>query len=691
MKLLALKLCNFRSFYGEHSLTLAKAEDRNITVIHGNNGAGKTTLLNAFTWVLYEKFTSALASPEQLVNRRAIAEAKTNQPVLCWIELSFEHDGKQYRIKRECRALKQKGGTIEQTKSEVLMQFVGDDGRWTLLPASQIPEDVVSRILPKSLHQYFFFDGERIENITRTDNRTEIAEATKKLLGVEVLDRALKHLNIARRTLEQELETVGDAETKTLLAQKRKLEQESEQLQNRQLEIDQELDFHNTRRQTLREQQLELTEIEGLRRQLNILEEQEQEMRERIQQSKKALKRAISSRGYAVFLPNLASQFRALIRDREAKGELPSDIKQTFVQDLLERRRCICGSELHDGTPACDAVKSWLTRSGLSEVESATYRIEAQVNELETQIDSFWQEVDQEQANLSTYKSTLERIQDEVSDLQDQLRHSAREDIRELQQRLDELDTMIDRLTTEKGMNQEKIAMLDLQVVKLNKQLKESRSNEKRQKVAVRRIEVTQDAIDRLKQVKENRDEVFRKQLEQQIEELYSRISFKAYVPRLSDRYELTLVEPTRGQDVLVGASTGENQILSLSFIGSVIDRVRQWSKAGLVMGPDSSTFPVAMDSPFGNLDEIYRRQVARLIPMLANQLLVMVSQTQWRGEVEQEMQSKIGKEYVLTFYSPKPDCEEASIERFGRIHPLVRRSPNEFEYTEISEVKLER
>jgi superfamily II DNA or RNA helicase len=292
---------------------------------------------------------------------------------------------------------------------------------------------------------------------------------------------------------------------------------------------------------------------------------------------------------------------------------------------------------------------------------------------------------------LGAVARILERIQDEVSDLQDQLRHSAREDIRELQQRLDELDTTIDRLTTERGMNQEKIAMLELQVTKLAKQLKDSRSNEKRQKLAVRRIEVTQDAIERLKQVKENRDEVFRKQLEQQIEELYGRISFKAYVPRLSDRYELTLVEAARGQDVLVGASTGENQILSLAFIGSVIERVRHWSKAGLVLGPDSSTFPVAMDSPFGNLDEIYRRQVARLIPLLANQLLVMASQTQWRGEVEQEMQPRIGKEYVLTFYSPKPDCEEASIERFGREYPLIRRSSSEFEYTEILEVNFDR
>ena len=74
MKLLSLRLCNFRQFYGQTpEIVLASGDRRKITVIHGNNGAGKTGLLNAFTWVLYEKFTAAFASENQLVNKRAIA------------------------------------------------------------------------------------------------------------------------------------------------------------------------------------------------------------------------------------------------------------------------------------------------------------------------------------------------------------------------------------------------------------------------------------------------------------------------------------------------------------------------------------------------------------------------------------------------------------------------------------------
>jgi DNA sulfur modification protein DndD len=104
-------------------------------------------------------------------------------------------------------------------------------------------------------------------------------------------------------------------------------------------------------------------------------------------------------------------------------------------------------------------------------------------------------------------------------------------------------------------------------------------------------------------------------------------------------------------------------------------------------MGPDSSTFPIVMDSPFGSLDEIYRKQIANKLPKLANQLVVLVTKTQWRGEVAQEMERSIGREYVLVYNSPKADCEEDAIELGGTRYPLVRRSPNEFEYTEIVEV----
>jgi DNA sulfur modification protein DndD len=66
----------------------------------------------------------------------------------------------------------------------------------------------------------------------------------------------------------------------------------------------------------------------------------------------------------------------------------------------------------------------------------------------------------------------------------------------------------------------------------------------------------------------------------------------------------------------------------------------------------------------------------------------VLVTKTQWRVEVEEEIADKIGKEYVLVYYSSKPNCEQDFIELGREKYSLVRQSLNGFEYTEIVEVE---
>jgi DNA sulfur modification protein DndD len=683
MKLMSIKLCNFRQFYGKTPEIVLACGERNTTIIHGNNGAGKTTLLNAFTWVLYEKFSAAFAAVDKLVNKRAITEAQPGEPVECWVEVAFEHDSKRYQAKRLCRVYK--GQTIEHSKSELYMLVAGDDGRW--LPPTQHPDDVIGRILPESLHQYFFFDGERIDHIVRYDKKAEIAEATKELLGVKVLNRSIDHLKSAKKTLEDELKAIGDSATRKLLQEQNKLEQESERLLNRQKEILKELEHQEEVKRTISNRLLELSGAEELQHLREELEQQRKTIREQARQAKDTLKRAISTRGYTIFLSETKAEFRAIIDRLRERGELPTGIKRQFVGDLLNERRCICGAELIEGTHAHALVQSWMDKAGSSDVEETAIRMSAQADEIDKQAPEFWNEVDRQQANINQGRIEISRIETQLDDIKEKLRSYPNEDIQQLQLRLDKTEEKIRELILEQGSNRQRIDSLNTDIEAKIKQITKHKMNEEKQALAQRRIAATQDAIERLTEVRVRLDRQFRLQLEQRVQEIFTQISFTPYLPKLSDKYELTLIETTAGLEAAVAASTGENQILSLSFIGGIIDRVREWSENKMLIGPDSSTFPVVMDSPFGSLDEIYRRQIAKTIPKLANQLVILVSKTQWRGEVAQEMANCIGREYVLAYNSPKPDCEEDAIELGSDRYPLVKQSPNEFEYTEVLEV----
>ena len=688
MKLLSIQLQNFRQFYGQTpKIELARGSE-NATIIHGNNGAGKTTLLNAFTWVLYEKFSSAFAAEDQLVNKRAISEAQPGNPVDCWVEIAFEHDSKHYQVKRLCRAYKNQK-TAENPNSELRMQVAGDDGRWW--PPVQPPEDVIGRILPESLHQYFFFDGERIEQIVRPDKKAEIAAATKELLGVEVLTRSIRHLGEAKRALETDLEAIGDPQTKKLLQEKQSLVKEIKKIDKRSQEIVRQIAEQEELKKVINKQFLDMKGVEELQKLRGELEKQHKSIRTQLKEAYVILRRSLASRGYAVLLSELTAQFGSLVDSWREKGELPTGIKRQFGKQLLERQRCICGTKLEAGNDGHKLVQAWIDKEGPADIEESAIRISAHVEEMDKKVPEFWEEIDRQQGNINRFRTERLRIEAKLDEVNNQLRRYPNEDIQKLQKRLDENERLLGKLNQEKGANKQQIENMKSQIDRLDKEIDKHQMNEVRQSLAQKRIATSQDAIDRITEVRARLEKQFRAQLEKRVQDIFSQISFTPYFPKLNESYELTLVEDTAGLESIVAASTGENQILSLSFIGGIIDGVRQWSqKNTLMMGPDSSTFPIVMDSPFGSLDEIYRRQIAKTLPKLANQLVVLVTKTQWRGEVETEMGDRIGRHYVLAYNSPKPDCEEDSINLAGLSYPLVRKSPNRFEYTEIIEVENE-
>jgi len=688
MRLLSLQLNNFRQFYGKTpELKLASSDRKNITIIHGNNGAGKTALLNAFTWVLFGQFTAAFKEEERLVNKRALAEVAVGKPVDCWVELIFEHGNKQYRLVRSRRAYIEKN-TVKESDQDFKLFVAQEDGRW--ITPNQEPEQVINRILPESLHQYFFFDGERIEKIVQSNKKKEISEATRTLIGLEVLKRAVDHLKAVRKDFQNNLKSIGDAETQSLLERKQTLETEVERVDEQQKDIEQELIYLEQEKDQISDRLRGLEAVREIQLRRDDLEAQRKLEDEKLKQARANLKLAISTRGYTVLLKDATAKFRTLVDDLRERGELPADIKQQFVRDLLERQRCICGSELCEGTHAYEQVRSFLAKAGLADVEETVIRMGAQVDGIEAQVPKFWEEVQQEQRNIQQLTNSLAGIESTLDEIREKLRESPSEDVQKLEERLATVEQRIKRLTLELGENNQKLKDHTAAIAQLEQQIQKHQLVEEKQILAQRRVAAAEEVMTRLAQVQDNYSVWFRSQLEQRIQEVFSKISITPYTPRLNDKYELTLEDSTTGRATPVAASQGENQILSLSFIGAIVDKVRQWSKdknSSMFMGPDSNVFPLVMDSPFGALDSTHRRQVARSIPILANQLVVLVSKTQWRDEVEKEMDELIGKMYVLSYHSPKEELEPDEMFLKGGEYPLVRRSVNEFEWTEVLEV----
>lgn len=685
MKLISLQLNNFRQFYGETPVIYFSNGRNHTTIIHGNNGAGKTTLLNAFTWVLYEQFTPAFSSPQLLVNKKAVHEVEKGVNIECSVIIVFEHNHIRYQVKRKCFACRNYQGQIESNKSILAMMVMGDDGTWKY--PQEKPEDVIENILPKSLHRYFFFDGEQIEQIFRSGERQKIAEDTKELIGVKLLERAIIHLKSAKKSLQDELSSLGDVEVKKSIQIKKNLEQEKEEKENQNKLIITRLDKLTEDKHNISRQLLEMSGVKNLETLRNKLSEDVKNYRNQLVNLRQHIRSIISRQGYFVYLSGAIAHFHGMVDNLREKGQLPSGIKKEFVEHLLEQNRCICGTELKQGNQSYHEVQQWMNKAGTTQAEEQIIRLDTQIKNIESQPKKIWEKIDQYQYQIAEYREKISDIEYEIDKINDKLRIYPDQNIQSAQKELDNIEQHIRKLTLNQGETNLQIENIDDEIKNLEKTIKKQAIKAEKYQLTLKRINATEESINCLEEVKKRLENQFRLALEKRLQEIFSSISFTPYQPQLNENYELNLIENTSGITLDVAASTGENQILSLSFIGAIIDMVKKWSQENSIVKPSAHQFPIIMDSPFGSLDEIYRTQVAKAIPQLANQLVVLVTKTQWRVEVEQEIDNYIHRQYVLVYRSPKQDCQEDYITLYGKQYPLVKKSDNQFEYTEIIEV----
>lgn len=229
MKLARMRLENFRQFQGINEIEFAQDRLKNVTLVWGANGAGKTTLLNAFTWVLYGQFTKDFEKPQSLANQAAWKSLASGKQIRVSVELEFDNAGIMYTATRTSIFHKaDDGSSIVDEEARPTLKFIDETGR---SERSHNPDDHLKQILPERLHSFFFFNGERIEHLVQASAYEEIEDAIKTILGLKVVERAIKHLPIATKRYEQELRAHGTDEQRDIARKLEELDSKVEQSQ----------------------------------------------------------------------------------------------------------------------------------------------------------------------------------------------------------------------------------------------------------------------------------------------------------------------------------------------------------------------------------------------------------------------------------------------------------------------------
>jgi DNA sulfur modification protein DndD len=195
---------------------------------------------------------------------------------------------------------------------------------------------------------------------------------------------------------------------------------------------------------------------------------------------------------------------------------------------------------------------------------------------------------------------------------------------------------------------------------------------------------------DVLSEIRTLRNDELRVDLSERLQEVWGGIAVKDYVAELQEGFHLRMTKYVGGtREPVRGTSTGEKQVLALAFVGTLVDKARataaEAAKSREVRLFAGGHYGLVIDSAFGQLEDEYRRDVARWVPKLAPQVIVLVSQTQWRREVEEELMPRIGREWVLRCVTTKQRGKTISVR--GTAYDYIVESPDGFESTTLIEV----
>lgn len=182
MKFRKLTIENYKSFQFPTTINFPdSSEGKSIFLIGGMNGAGKTSVMEAVNICLYG------TKPDHIfkfINRKEFAKGNAFVSFELFLETD---DSEELQIKRSWSA-----GTVDNPKPKDLEEklVVVKDGKRVSVQNKEMWQDYINATIPKGITQFFFFDGEKIQEIAADDHsEVRLKSSLEAALGIQYISR----------------------------------------------------------------------------------------------------------------------------------------------------------------------------------------------------------------------------------------------------------------------------------------------------------------------------------------------------------------------------------------------------------------------------------------------------------------------------------------------------------------------
>lgn len=542
MLLKEMKLRDFRQFRNEQSIQFSTDPDRNVTIIMGENGSGKTTLAQAFTWCLYGDTDF---EDTEVLNKIKAQEMGPNQECIVKVELLLRHLDVDYTMIREQKYTTDSVGGLKRPNNTIFrIAYKNVDGQTEFIKDTET-EFRMKEILPKELSRYFFFDGERIGNMSKEIRRgrsPEFAEAVKRLLGLSAFSAALDHLN-------------GRSQNSVIKSYEKDYDSKSD---SKILEYTNEMDRYDTRLQEIDSRLVEIDnerltvsdKVKEIEQKISDNKDSEKYAQERIKLNKKlnglSISKVNNTVGIIQLLNNRVTSWMSQRLIYDALQELASsnkidtgipDIHARTVQYLIKRGTCLCGREIEFGN---DAHKELMRLLDYIPPQSVGTIIGQFIRECELKskaADGTFDELSEKYSIVRNFENDYDEVLHQIESINKKLEGMA--NVGELQKRytyynteLKKMDIEHDRLIEERGKLQTKRERCETNINELS--LKDE-NNRRVARFKAYAVYIYQQ----LNAIYKEKEQETREKLEKTVNEIFKEIYNGGFSLSLDEKYNI--------------------------------------------------------------------------------------------------------------------------------------------------------
>jgi len=689
MRLERIILNNFKQYYGEQMIEFSGSssnDQSNVTVVYGENGRGKTTLYRSLLFGFYgdrlleqDEYENNKESIMYLANLKALDEASTeNQGIDVGVTIEFNHMNEVYRVNRYFKAIKKMDtGEIYEDLPSVELTIIEKDGNTKYFDEanSEEIENIINSILDNRVKNYFLFDGERIEDLTKASNKQKenIRRGIKNLLKIDNLFLLKQALEENKKEINIDLKKISSGELKLNILKIEENESKIAEIKNEIKNKTKELTFAENQKEDIDHT---LKKIEEHRPILDKILKLEDDIIS-LKQKQKSLNQTLVelTPSLSVFLAkDLVEELIVDLEDKRVRGEVPSEIKTELIDKLLNEMSCICGRELSIGSEEYENLLDWKKKSNTQVYEKHAMKLFGDLKTTFSHVNYTTETISDNLSNIAKVEEQLELYTNEYELLSKKEIQVSNKDMMKNFEYRESLSNEITKIRYQLNSLEEELVFAQKEREDLEKKQKSLNVENELQAQYQGKITLVTKSLNALNDIIQNFEKEVKSELEDKANEIFKHLIDHSGSTNLKkiivkENYTLDVLD-WGGRPFLANISAGQRQIISLSFITAL---------AEVAGGSSILEIPLFMDTPFGRLSPDHRKNLVNYIPTITPQWILLVTGSEFREEEEGKFlrdTGKWGKFYYLKSVSEGlTEIRELTPEDLPKIKDIERKN----------------